>query len=314
MKKVKRFKTNKKLAKPQLNFVEKAIYNTLRYRSIFNYPMTKAQIFTYLITNTYINLQKFSEGLDSLIEKKLVYKHHDYYSLENINSKDIEEIKKRIIRSTKLIQKAKEISKNLKLIPWIEMLAITGSVAAFNAKENADIDVLVVTKPKRLYLSRFFLVTLLKAQGLYWESENPAGKVCPNIFITSDNLTWQKEKQNLYVANEISLMIPVFDKNNIYFKFLRQNIWASDFLGNFYSQSVNLNYKESPRKTKILKIRGLKFGSILVDVLETFLRNVQIIYMKRKMSTEIVKHNFIHFNVNDNTNLVINVFNNPLDN
>lgn len=281
-------KTKHKVVKDlnwSVNLAQKAILDTLRYRQIFGCPMSYHQIWNYLIFSKPIGEQNFKDALDYLIKNKKILHKDGWYSSDKV---DYEKVEKRRKRAEELLTQAKHIAKYLKQIPWIEMAAVTGSVAAFNANEQSDIDMLVVTKPKRLWLSRLLLASILKILGVYWDAKKPAGTICPNILITSDNLTWDSNKQNLYTANEVSLLYPIFHLHNCYFDFLKQNAWATYYLTNL---SISDYKPQLPEKLSVL--------GRLIDLIELATMKLQMSYMKNKKTTEIVSKNFVHFNTHD---------------
>jgi len=262
-----------------------ALLDTLRYRQIFDCPMSYHQIWNYFISSKPVDMQNFKDTLDNLIKNKKILYKDGWYSIDKVDYEKVE-IKRK--HAEKLIAQAKDIVKYLRQIPWIEMVAVTGSVAAFNANEQSDIDILVVTKPKRLWLTRVFLASILKILGVYWNDKKPAETICPNILITTNNLTWDSNKQNLYTANEISLLYPIFFRHNCYFDFLKQNDWVGRHLPNFHIPD-----------SKAQAAGGLQIVGKVIDIIELTTMKLQMLYMKNKKTTEVVSKNFAHFNTHD---------------
>jgi predicted nucleotidyltransferase len=274
--------------------VETAILNTLKYRQIFDCPMSCHQIWNFLISSKHIDEQIFTKALNEMVRDNKINLKGSWYFVGKIDEVKIE---KRRERAEKLGQQARKITGYLKQIPWIEMIAVTGSVAAYNADDRSDIDMMVVTKPNRLWLTRLFLVSALKLLGVYWNTQKPAGTICPNILITFDNLTWSSDKQNVYTANEVSLLCPLFFRHNCYFTFLHQNSWVTRYLGNILIPDCKPQPPTKP--TAIVK---------LADLIEMTVMNFQMLYMKNKKTTEIVSKNFVHFNTNDASGIILQKF------
>lgn len=286
---------------PERTLLHHAILDTLRYRQIFSCPMSHYQLWNYLISNRPVSEKNFKDSLDNLVSGKKMICVNGWYSVDKI---DYEKYKQRRERAEKLIVRADSIAKYLKQIPWIEMVAVTGSVAAFNAGEQSDIDTMIVTKPRRLWLTRLFLVLTLKILGIYWNAEEPAETICPNILITTDNLTWNIEKQNLYTANEISLVYPVFSRHNCYFDFLQQNNWIKAYLPNFCRCKNNIDKIVTGKNKK----NGKKLAFSFIDFIELVTMKFQMSYMGRRKTTEVVSKNFVHFNTNDSSLAILSKF------
>lgn len=243
-----------------------------------------------LIKPSVMSPQEFRQALAQLVKSGTVIEKSGLYSLGKV---DYENYAQNQTRAKELIFKANAVTNYLKKIPWIEMVALTGDVSAFNADNHADIDILIVTKPRRLFLSRFFLVVILKLLGVYWNAKNPAGKVCPNIFMTSDAMTWEAKNQNLYTANEVSLLYPLYSRNNCYFDFLAQNAWVADYLPNLIIPETN---PQSIKRTATGK---------LLDLVEFLTRTLQLAHMKKKRTKEIITNDFLHFNIHDRTHDIL---------
>ena len=273
---------------------QKAILDTLKYRQIFDCPMLYHQIWSYLISSKPVSEKDFKTSLNDLVEDKKVLCKDAWYSLNKV---DYERVEKRKKHAEKLIVQANGVVKYLKHLPWLEMMAVTGSVAAFNADEQSDIDLLIVTKPQRLFLSRLFVVLILKLLGVYWYSQKPAGTICPNILLTSDNLAWDEKNRNIYVANEISLLYPLFSHHNCYFDFLKHNAWVTHYLTNLHIP----DYKSQPPAKS-------NFLGKLTDLIELAVMKIQMLYMKNKKTTEIVSKNLVHFNTHDSASVILNKF------
>ncbi len=277
------------------SFYDSAILETLRYRSIFSSRVTFHQLCTFFICpeeplEIEINEKVIKQRLEYLIKKKRIsYKKGLYYlfghKTVNWNS--------RAANSRKLLKEAYETANILKQIKWIKMLAVTGSVAAYNAQKKDDIDVFIITEKNRLWLTRFFVVLLLKLHNKYRTDENFHKKVCPNIYLSDDALMWEKSKQNIYTAHEILLMHPLINRDDTYFKFISSNKWLFSYFPFF---KVNM-----PKKPKA----SSKYNSSIIDTVEFIAMTIQLWYMRDKKTTEVVSSNFIHFNKFDHAEKIL---------
>ncbi len=264
--------------------VAKAILDTLRYKAIFSYPVSFYELWHFLIHKEKVEIDTFRSQLEHLVKTNRVERNNGLYCLPKSAANDVE--KKKTL-AKRHIETASSVAAYLKRIPWIEMVAVTGSVAASNADSASDIDLLIVTAPRRLWLSRLFVVLVLKALGIYWNNQKPAGTVCPNIFMSSGTLNW--EKKNVYIANEVALLYPLFSRNETYFRFMEENSWVKDYLANCYQFGQVLINKKAT-KTAI---------SRLVDCLEFVCMKAQKAHMQNKVTTEVIQTDLAHFNKKD---------------
>ncbi len=270
--------------------VESAILETLAYRSIFDYPMTFYQIVNFLFVKKKVDASVVLTSLQQLVKTHQVSVKSDrFYYLHK--SRTVNWIDRRH-SSKKLIQKLEKLIPLLAKIPWIKFIGITGSIAAFNADLKSDIDILIVTKHKRLWLTRGFVFLILKILGELRTDSNPEQKICPNIFMDEKHLAWPKNRRNIYVAHEVVMMYPMLDRGDTYFRFLHDNSWIKGYFGNLGNLDFNL---------PIL----LLSRNFLIDKIEEFAMKLQLKYMSGKQTTEILKNNLIHFNKTDSTEKIL---------
>lgn len=272
------------------NICDEAILNTLKYRSVFNAGLSYFQLYTYLISPTEIDIKLFKHRLKHLHKiKKIKIKNGKYY----LPSAKAASWVLGADNAKRHLAKVAEVLKLLEKIKWIRLLALTGSVAAFSAKKNDDIDIFIITEKNRVWLTRLFVVLILKTTQKYRTEKKYTSKICPNIYISDAHLTWFEDKQNIYTANEISLLYPIINRANIYFDFLASNSWIAAFLPNFKVLS------------DIKKHRDTHKNSAFVNVLDSFAMIVQLVYMKSKKTTEITTKDFIHFNKKDHSQEIL---------
>ncbi len=176
-----------------------AIQRVQAYADIFDCPLTEPQLRRYLEINLDGELPKHSlpanlcqsDQLESAVER--------------------------------LWQQARRYGRVLRHLPGVRMIAITGSLAMNNIADNPDIDLLIVTQAKRLWLTRMLVIGIVYVAR--WQNIN----LCPNFFMSTDALA--TKQQNLYVAREIAQMVPIFGLP-VYTELRRENAWVTTYLPN----------------------------------------------------------------------------------
>ncbi len=272
---------------------DRAIKRTLAYSSVFNYPVSIYQLYTFLITRNNYEYDFFQKSLRRLVKGGKVKARNGKYYLPGMRPVSW---KLRSRYSLDLVEETLPGINLLKKIPWIKMIAVTGAVASRNAAKDDDVDIFIITEKNRVWLSRFFTYFILKIIGKYGHGKTDKRKFCCNLFADESALKWGKDKQNIYIAREFLSMHPLYDKDNTYLKCLHENSWA---LRHFY------NYKiEFPKKYGDKALNKSK----IVDAMENLVRKIQLDYMKSKKTTEITTKHLIHFNKNDHTNWVLDEY------
>lgn len=116
----------------------------------------------------------------------------------------------------------------LQFVPFIRMIAITGSVMRGTATSHSDIDVFIITEKKRLWIVRFFSIFILDFFDMRAKEDDVAGKICLNRFASNED--YQITPQNQFHAGEYSRIVPIFYINDTYQKFQNTNKeWMEKF-------------------------------------------------------------------------------------
>ncbi len=278
-----------KKGKRKINPCTIAIIKTLSYTGVFGFPLSLYQINHFLISNNRFTFKKIKKETEKLKEYGIVRKTKGRYILKGIKNCDVDKRKK---ISDEIISKNKAVIKILSKIPWIKMIAITGSVANQNATKDADIDLLFITEKNRLWVTRGFVFLILKTLGKL-PKDHSKREICPNIFIDQGKLSWAKKNRNLYIAQNIISIQPFIWRDNVYFDFMKANSWIKKYYKNFL---INLP-KENNKKPKI-KNRVMRF-------IESIAKKSEIYYMKNSITKEITGDKLIHFNKNDSSKRVL---------
>src|SRR5258706_2602432 len=167
--------------------VENGILKTLAYSDCFNYPLTISQIWKYLIIGEKVGKNKIAETLkkSKIIEKKDIYffLKHEISIVER--RKDREKI------SLKKLFLTKHFAKTLSLIPTVNLVGISGSLAMYNASENDDIDFFIISSPGTLWITRLICVLALVVLGVkrMRVGKNHKNKICLNMYIDESQMT-----------------------------------------------------------------------------------------------------------------------------
>lgn len=210
--------------------MESAIIITLCYHDLFDYPLTLKETHHFLIN------KKTSFSKIQLIIKKMpqINSAGNFYFLTGRKEIIKTRQRRKKISQRKLII-ARQISRYLRLIPSIKLIVVTGAVAIDNARKDDDIDLFIITSAERLWLTRILVVSLIELLGKrrHPQDLNPVDKICLNIFLDENHLALPKSKHNLFSAHEIVQMKVIYQKDNLYQKFLKSNQWLKKFLPNW---------------------------------------------------------------------------------
>ncbi len=210
--------------------IQKSIIKTLAYFSIFKHPLKIDELHRFLLFNK-CTVDELKEEINELKSQGIVFEIDKFFLIENDKSWVINRIK-----GEKLARKfwgiAKFMSHIIKRFPFVRAIFISGSLAKFNVTTSTDIDFFIITKSKRLWMTRSLLIAFKKVFLL-----NRKKFFCINYFITDDHL--EIEDKNIFTAMEIAFVKPIFNYD-MYLKFIEMNSWIKNFIPNFPTpQSFN---------------------------------------------------------------------------
>ena len=264
--------------------LERAVLEALVYSDIFEYPLRLNELHRYLPIRA--DIEELSVALESLNQR--IGKKDDFYFLAG-RAEIVDIRRQREARSKKLMPRALKYGRLLGSLPFIRMVALTGSLAVINISKNADFDYMLVTVPGRLWTARAFALLFNRITRLFGH------ELCPNLIVSENALEWPLH--DLYSARELCQMIPITGVH-VYHELMKVNLWAGAILPNAWQASEILETSEvSVRKIFELPLRG-KLG----DRIEAWEMNRKIARFSKQagfgeetvFTAEVCQGNFHH--------------------
>ncbi|WKZ30332.1 MAG: hypothetical protein QY314_00985 [Candidatus Dojkabacteria bacterium] len=178
----------------------------------------------------------------------------------------------RVKESLRKITLAKKFLWVWKFLPWVEMVAITGSVASLNASPDHDIDLWIIVSPRRIWLTRFYdwLVFSLLGKRRNRHASNVTDKFCINFYKTSDNFALH---QSLAFAVQAVDSIILFQRHDTFWELVKANRWIAKYFPAWHKEMSD--YAALLEKSIENKKPSLPF----LDAIEYLLGVIQ--YIKR---------------------------------
>ena len=205
---------------------ERAFLQSVLYASLFDYPLTTAQLRAGLIGEqadeaTLVEWYERSALLQSAIE----FRDGCFFPRGQTNL--LETRRRREAVSRQLLN---ELARPLRLVtamPFVRMVALSGSLAHLNADGGADLDLFVITAPRRVWSVTVTVLVLARLLG--WRR-----RVCLNYVISESDL--RVSPADLFSANQIVHLQPIVG-HDVYSRFLDVNRFVWRFYPNFVARS-----------------------------------------------------------------------------
>ena len=254
--------------------VLRSVFHTLAYADVFDYPLTAAEVYRYL-TSSKASLEEVNQ---ILTDDTLFARVGGYFTLHGREA-IVETRKRRSGVALRLWAKAARYGQIIAQVPFVRMVAITGSLSMNNTEEGKDVDFMIVTVPGHLWTSRAF--SLLVARFAKLEGIS----LCPNYLVTTHSLELQE--RSLYVAHELAQMIPLSGMD-VYCELRRQNRWTDEFLPNA-SNAPDLppGVKPVAKRSFLQGFLEIVLGFLFGKQLETWEMNRKIRKLTHEQSSSI---------------------------
>jgi len=230
--------------------LDKSILKTLIFFDIFDYPLTAIEIWKWLYRPgekyRLSQVKHALSGSQDLSDK--IETAEGFYSLKGrihnfFRSKHNNNLAER------KFSKAVRLAKFYRFIPFVRMMAVVNSLAYSNAKENSDIDFFIITAKNKIWLARFFTIFFVRIFGLRHKQESNRDAFCMSFFVEEDYLNIKNvmlHNKDIYMPYWVQQMMPIYDPDGLYGKFLQANSWFRDYLpnsyGNQFSKEVKANF------------------------------------------------------------------------
>src|SRR3989344_2100546 len=139
--------------------LEQAIYRTLAWFSLFDFPLTSYELWKWLWSpgRSYFLL----EVQEALLTAPFVVSANGFYALRV--GRPLEELltfrHDRFLQAERKYRKLRRVTSFFALLPNVLGVAAVNTLGWWHVREHSDIDLLIIVKEKTLWLSRLLLVT-----------------------------------------------------------------------------------------------------------------------------------------------------------
>ena len=124
-------------------------------------------------------------------------------------------------------RKAKRYLKFLRHLPYLRAVALSGSQALLNSETGSDIDLFIITKKNRVWITRALISLYFQIIGQRRHGKHIANRFCLNHYLAAGQEI--QEDRNLYTAVEYASLLPVLGSAEMD-KFWQANQWVKEFL------------------------------------------------------------------------------------
>ncbi|MCH8049137.1 hypothetical protein IH979_00255 [Patescibacteria group bacterium] len=214
----------------------KTIYRTVAYFFYFEYPLTGFEIWKWQMKP--VRIYSLDEILQALASSSWLAEHLErqrgFFTMAGSNIENqIHERRRRFLNAVTKQQKLRRVLWYLSRLPHIQGIALCNSIVFHHTRPESDIDLFVLTKPGRLWLTRLFSVSpfiLLQQRP----GETKTDPVDLSFFVATDELGLEAlkiDREDPYLSLWTRSIIPVYEREaGVFETFFSSNLWAAQDL------------------------------------------------------------------------------------
>lgn len=219
----------------QITDMTTAILSTMAYFDIIDYPLTLLELHKWL----WRKKTTVDELLIALENHPYITCTKGFYHLKNRETLVQTRLSRYPITEQK-IQILTPYLRYLATLPHVATIMISDSVSIYNATDGSDLDIAIITKPHKIWSTRFWAAFPAQLLGLrprihkdgHIDKKN---KICLCFYTTTTHLNLKKQcltEPDIDFMYWIASMLPIYDPNDTYASFITANEWIQSYLPN----------------------------------------------------------------------------------
>lgn len=216
----------------------RAILKTLIFFDAQDMPLTISEIQNYLVAESNLpedlTLTRLADTIVSELSGVASLADGFYFitGRENLLTLRQERYKISLMR----FRRTRRWLRGLRFLPYLRAVAVSGSQALLNSQNDSDIDLFLITKPNRIWLTRLLVSLYFQILGQRRYGQQIRNRFCLNHYLCEGATISQD--QNLYTAVEYANLLPVLGVAALG-RFWAQNGWIRNFLHQPFLESAN---------------------------------------------------------------------------
>ena len=206
--------------------MRRSLETVYRVSMYLDFPFTLREVADYFLPGANVTEIELQGILSSGEFADIPFRIRDGYLFTQSNQNSESRTHRENISAQKLGSAVKFAKSLAKLAPWIMTIAVTGSVAYGSARENDDIDLFIITKRGRLWITLLLALAYVRVIKLLRLETPMLVPFCMSY--VHDEYGFRKESRkaiNPLFARELLKAVPLTGKEQ-YRQILEENDWV----------------------------------------------------------------------------------------
>jgi hypothetical protein len=253
---------------------ELAIAKSVLYASLFGFPLTLTELRQTLVASEQTPTEilaryKASASLQAIVE------HRDGVFFLRGQEHLVAERRKRESVSRRFLEKQRLLLALICGLPYVRMVALSGSIAHLNLDRGGDLDLFIVTRGRRVWVVTVGIVILAKLLGR-------RRVLCANYIVADTRL--RLDQEDMFTASQVIHLKPLVG-GAVYRQLLAVNPFVQRHYPNFHAAAVDAFALRPPVPLRAAK-RALEIAlTPLVAPIELVCRRLYRAYLVRRAAS-----------------------------
>ncbi len=253
-----------------LPLLHRAVLVTVLYGDLFDHPLTVGELHRFL-TAPCPDREALERAVEALDGRYLGTDRGFVFRRGREATVDVRLRRRRL--AAERWPKARRFARWLGWVPFLRMVAVCGSQAVENGDDDGDVDLFLITEPRRLWLVQSLTMVLRRTGRLLGID------VCPNYLLARDTL--EIEGRDLYAAREAAQALPLWGEA-AYQSFLDANRWVDDVLPQRAAGDSRRFLEPAPRHRLTSMLEAILDGR-LGDVADRAVHRALLLYYRLRL-------------------------------
>lgn len=272
---------------PQRSPLEQAILAALAYHDVFEYPLTVEELWKWLFVEYAWDRDEIAQATPADVERALssptlaplIERAGSFVSLKNRSSIVATRMARKVANERKW-RRARRVASLLRIVPFVQFIGVVNSLAQHNARPESDIDLFIVVKRRRLWITRAVVTALVQLFGVRRHGSAVSDRICLSFYVSDRALSLEKLahpalKYDSYLTYWITKVVPMFERGRCWESFQYANRWITECLPNGLS-GMPLPYHDDSFIVKLIRFIPEVIGlSMIGDIAEWIARDLQ---------------------------------------
>ncbi len=245
-----------------------ALIATLAYADVFGYALTREELIRWFLYYP-VSTIRVPNGIGFFLAYNKIQRQNDKWAIAN------------------------KAGQWLAMIPTIQLVGVTGGLAMNNARASDDIDFFLIVADGTLWVSRLLATFAMDILGLrrHPKDVSVANKICLNMFMTAGATGLVADDRDCFTAHEVLQMVPIWEQQGSYKKFLLSNRWVTRYLPNAWKE------KNTIRVAQVYT--SIRLVIYFLRLFEWPAKKFQLWYMARSRTREVITDTVLRFHPHD---------------